>query len=125
MQEVEAEAVEPEDTSAIEHRRVIAEIRRAAAMPDDHAAQVRALRRENLQLLAAHRAVLGMRRDRRAGRLMRARRRPQAHLLILRDLPLAGRALDDARLDAGVADPLVDLTDIHGRDIVDRPLLEV
>src|ERR1700692_3926940 len=66
-----------------------------------------------------------MRRDRSAGRLMRARRRPQAHLLILRDLALAGRALDDARFDAGVADTFVDLADIDRRDVVDGPLLEV
>src|SRR5271154_280030 len=66
-----------------------------------------------------------MRRDRRAGRLMRARSSPQAHIFVLRDLALAGRALDDAGFDAGVADALVDLADIDRRDVVDAPLLEV
>src|SRR5260370_40926398 len=111
MQEVEAEAVEPQDASAIEHRRMIAEVRRPGAMHDDDAAQVRALRRENLQLLAAHRAVLSMGGDRRSGGFVRARRGPQAHLLVLRDLPLTGRALDDAGFDSRVADALVDLAD--------------
>src|SRR5260370_36585494 len=66
-----------------------------------------------------------MSRDRHPGRFLRARRRPQTHLFIFRDLPLAGRALDNPRFDSGVVDPAVDLADINRRDIVNRPLLEV
>src|SRR5580704_9149726 len=94
-------------------------------MPDNHAVEVGALRRENLELLAAHRAVVSMRRDGRAGRLVRARGGSEAHLFVLGDLAFAGRALDDAGFDAGVADAAVNLADIDRRDVVDAPLLEV
>src|SRR6204780_3944916 len=66
-----------------------------------------------------------MRRDGSAGRLVRARGGAEAHLFVLSDLAFAGRALDDAGLDAGVADAAVNLADIDRRDVVDAPLLEV
>src|SRR5229473_6131715 len=98
MDEVEAEAIEAEVASAVEHIGVIAQVGGAAAMANDHLAQVDAFGFEDVELFPAHRALFGVRRDWRAGRLRGTRRRAQALLLVLGNMVLAGRALDQARL---------------------------
>ena len=66
-----------------------------------------------------------MGRDRHPGALLRPRGGAQRVLLVWRDLPLAGRAFDDAGLDAGIADALSDLADVDLGDFLNRALLEV
>src|SRR5579863_5325850 len=73
MEELESEAVEPEVTSAVQHIGVIMQIGRPAAMADDYLGKIDALGGEDLQLFAAHRALVGMGRDGRSGALRGAR----------------------------------------------------
>jgi hypothetical protein len=56
---------------------------------------------------------------------MRASGGAQTLLLVGRNLPLAGGALDDPGLDSGVADALRDLGGIDLRDFIHAALLEV
>ena len=94
-------------------------------MANDHVLEVDAFGGENLELFAAHRAVVGMRGDRRAGLEMRAGGSAQALLLVLGDLALGGRALDDSGLHAGAGDPVGQLGHVNVGYLADRALLEV
>src|SRR6185437_8741664 len=85
MQKIQSEAIEAQVASAIEHVGVVAQIRRAAAMADDHMLEVDAFGGKDVELLAAHRALVGMRGDRRAGLEMRAGGGAQAFLFVLGD----------------------------------------
>src|SRR5262249_28658122 len=67
MNEIEAESIESQNASAIQHVGVIAKVRGATAMADHDMPQVNAFRRENVELFAPHRAVLSMCGDGRAG----------------------------------------------------------
>jgi hypothetical protein len=78
-------------------------------MADDHRTRVDALAFQDVELRGAHRASIGVGRDRRAGRPVCMRRRPQHGFLVRRHLPGAGRHLDDAGPDAGAVDPLGEL----------------
>src|SRR5262245_21524269 len=125
MQKIQPEAIEAQIASAVEHVGVIAQIRRAAAMADDHALEIDTLRGKDVELFAAHRTVVGMGGDRRAGLEMRTGGGAQALLLVLGDLALGGRALDDSGLDAGAGDSLGQLGDVNVSYLADRALLEV
>src|ERR1700720_3209161 len=98
MQEIQPEAIKAEVASAVEHVGVVAQVGRATAMADDHVLEVDALGGENVELLAAHGALVGMGRDRRSGLEMRAGGGTQALLFVLGDFSFGGRALDDAGL---------------------------
>src|ERR1700730_5621977 len=125
MQEIQPEAIEAEVTSAVEHVGMVAQVRRAAAMAHDHVPEVDALGSENVELLTAHGALVGMGRDRRAGLEMRAGGGAQALLLVLGDLFLGGRALDDSGLHSSAGDSLGQLGHINVGYFADRALFEV
>src|SRR3984893_16548070 len=113
MQELNPEAIKAEVASAVEHVGVVAQVGRATAMADDHVLEVDALGGENVELLAAHGALVGMGRDRRSGLEMRAGRCAQALLFVLGDLFLGGRALDDSSLHSSAGDPFGQLGDVN------------
>src|ERR1700686_2090028 len=125
MQEIQPEAIETQVASAVEHVGVVAQVRRAAAMADDHMLEVDALGGENVELLATHGALVGMGRDRRSGLEMGASGGAQALLLVLGDLFLGGRALDDSGLHSRAGDSFGQLGHINVRYLADRALLEV
>ena len=80
-------------------------------MADDDRRRRHARPGEDVELLDAHRALVGVRGDRRPGREVRGRGGAQHELLVGRDLVRAGRNLDDAGPDAGRADALGQLVD--------------
>src|SRR5271155_4671785 len=98
MQKIQPKAIEAQVASAVEHVGVVAQVRGPAAMADDHMPEVYALGGKNVELFAAHRALVGVGGDGRAGFEMRTGGGTQALLLVLGDLFLGGRALDDSGL---------------------------
>src|ERR1700719_4509205 len=125
MQEIQPEAIESQVASAVEHVSVVAQVRRAAAMADYYVLEVDALSGENVELLAAHSALVGMGRDRRSGLEMRAGGGAQALLLVLGDLFLGGRALDDSGLHPRASDSFGQLGHVNVGYLADRALLEI
>jgi hypothetical protein len=130
MQDLEAEAVEAERRAAIEHLEVVVDVARAARVADDDGAGVDAFARQQVELRRAHRALIRVRGDRRTGRDVRAARGAQDVFLIRRDAADAGRHLDDAGADAGVADAVGELPHEELRHLAERvtpvlPELEV
>src|ERR1700730_13482964 len=125
MQEIQPEAIKAEVASAVEHVGVVAQVRRAAAMADDYVLEVDALGGENVELLAAHGAVVGMGCDRRAGLEMRTGGGAQALLFVLGDFSLGGRALDDSGLHSRAGDSVGQLGHVNVGYLADRALLEV
>src|SRR5262245_33124398 len=80
-------------------------------MADDDATGVDAFLAQDGDLLAAHRALIGVRGDRCTGMLVRTRRRDEDVALVRGDLMRAGRDLDHARFDARGADSFAHLAD--------------
>ncbi len=106
---------------------MVAQVRRAAAMSDDHMLLGRrSSESENLELFAAHRAVVGMRSDGRAGLEMRAGGGAQALLLIhsvilsLEVAHLMTPALTPLRAIPSVSSATIDVG-----DLAERALLKV
>ena len=94
-------------------------------MPDDHVLEINAFGGKDVELLAAHRAVVSMSGDWRAGLKMCAGGGAQALLFVLGDLALGGRALDDSGLHAGAGNTLGQLGHVNVGDLAERALFEV
>ncbi len=115
LDDLEAEAVEADIGAAVDDLHVIVVIGIAAGMSDDDFVRGDAEAREKCELFVAHHRV-GVRRDRCAGGERGFGAGAEDRLLVIGERRHGGRELDDARLDAGVADAFGQLLDEEVRE---------
>src|SRR2546427_3489375 len=118
--DLQTEAIEGEKRTLVEDAGVVRQIGPVVRVTDADAVRLHAFGEENLQLLVAERAVIGVRDDRYAGRLLCPRGGAQQAFLVWLDRALASGALDEAGLDAGCTDAVLDLLLVELGDFGDE-----